>query len=195
MASVHPQVIAGRWRRGHVLDQHTVDSNYLGVDDHGHPRFESRRTEIGELLYRLKYRQDRSVVAELVETASSFIARSNTRFDLIVPVPASGVRPVQPVAVVAEGVGLKLGIEVSFSVTTSRTSPQLKDIADPQQRQQQLEDLYRVNADQTTGKAILVFDDGYRSGATMNAVTRVLYEQGRAADVCALALTRTRSNT
>ena len=38
-----------------------------------------------------------------------------------------------------------------------------------------------------------VFDDLFRSGATMNAVTSALYDQGHARDVYALALTRTRS--
>jgi len=42
------------------------------------------------------------------------------------------------------------------------------------------------------GKAVLLFDDLFRSGATLNAVTRVLYEQGQCSDVYALALTRTR---
>ncbi len=37
-------------------------------------------------------------------------------------------------------------------------------------------------------------DDLYRSGATMDAITRALYDQGSAADVFALAITRTRSN-
>lgn len=39
---------------------------------------------------------------------------------------------------------------------------------------------------------MLLFDDLYRSGATLNAVTRVLYEQARCSDGYALALTRTR---
>jgi hypothetical protein len=35
--------------------------------------------------------------------------------------------------------------------------------------------------------------DLFRSGATMNAITGALYDQGRARDVYALTLTRTRS--
>ncbi len=34
----------------------------------------------------------------------------------------------------------------------------------------------------------------YRSGATMNAITAALYDEGAAADVFALTITRTRSN-
>ena len=38
-----------------------------------------------------------------------------------------------------------------------------------------------------------MFDDLFRSGATMNSITVTLYEQGHASDVFALTLTRTRS--
>ena len=40
----------------------------------------------------------------------------------------------------------------------------------------------------------LLFDDLYRSGATMNEITTTLYDQGSAADVFVLTITRTRSN-
>lgn len=43
------------------------------------------------------------------------------------------------------------------------------------------------------GKKVLLFDDLYRSGASMNAITAVLYDEGRAAEVYALAITRTQS--
>lgn len=42
---------------------------------------------------------------------------------------------------------------------------------------------------------ILLFDDLYRSGATMNAITEVLYDEGYADDIYALTITRTRSRT
>jgi len=40
---------------------------------------------------------------------------------------------------------------------------------------------------------VLLFDDLYRSGATMNAIAAALLDEGGAADVFALAITRTRS--
>ena len=39
----------------------------------------------------------------------------------------------------------------------------------------------------------LLFDDLFRSGATMNSITVALYEQGHASEVFALTPTRTRS--
>lgn len=43
------------------------------------------------------------------------------------------------------------------------------------------------------GRHVLLFDDLHRSGATMNAITEALYDDGDAAEVFALTITRTRS--
>lgn len=42
---------------------------------------------------------------------------------------------------------------------------------------------------QVQGRKILLFDDLYRSGATMNAITAALYDEGEAANVFALTIT------
>ncbi len=44
------------------------------------------------------------------------------------------------------------------------------------------------------GKGVLLFDDLFRSGATMNAITAALYDEGGAGNVFALTITRTRSH-
>jgi hypothetical protein len=48
-----PRRINGAWREGFALDLHTLSSEYVGDDEFGHPRFDTIRTEIGELLYQL----------------------------------------------------------------------------------------------------------------------------------------------
>ena len=47
--------IPGNWKKGFAYDIHTLDSVYLGVDEYGHDRWENTRSEMGELLYDLKY--------------------------------------------------------------------------------------------------------------------------------------------
>ena len=59
------------------------------------------------------------------------------------------------------------------------------------ERRNELLALYR---NVTAGKHILLFDDLYRSGATLNAVTDLLMNQGDAKTVRVLTVTRTRSN-
>jgi predicted amidophosphoribosyltransferase len=64
---------------------------------------------------------------------------------------------------------------------------------DYDERWQLLDGLHEVDRLRVEGRRILPFDDLFRSGATMNAVTSALCDQGHARDVYALALTRTRS--
>ncbi|MBL8634234.1 MAG: hypothetical protein JNM40_13515 [Myxococcales bacterium] len=61
-------------------------------------------------------------------------------------------------------------------------------------RRQQMDGLYVVDAAQTQGKRILLFDDLFRSGSTMNAITEALLGPGQATIVYALTITKTRSN-
>src|SRR5205085_12270582 len=97
MVKINPMKIPGSWRQGYVLDYHTLGSDFLGYDEFGHPIFDTKRTELGELLYRLKYRSDRSVVAKIVETAAHFITSWNPGLNVILPVPPSKQRVYQPV--------------------------------------------------------------------------------------------------
>lgn len=46
----------------------------------------------------------------------------------------------------------------------------------------------------TARKRVLLFDDLYRSGSTLNAITDVLLQAGQATSVSVLTLTRTRSH-
>ena len=48
------------------------------------------------------------MASEIIERVAAFLKRSRIRFDVIVPVPPSGNRPVQPVLVLATGIGKAL---------------------------------------------------------------------------------------
>ncbi len=68
----------------------------------------------------------------------------------------------------------------------------MKDIDDLDERRSLLESVFHIKDISVKGKNILLFDDLYRSGATLNAATKVLYSAG-ARNVYVLTLTRTRS--
>ncbi len=110
------------------------------------------------------------------------------------PVPPSHPRAVQPVIIMAEGIGQALGVPVLSCITTTRPTGQLKNITDPDERKEHVKGLYTVDATQTRGRKILLFDDLFRSGTTMNAITDVLLGAGQAQVVRALTITKTRSN-
>lgn len=194
MANVRPMRIPGRWREGYVLDYHTLGSTYLGDDEYGHPMFDTKRSDVGELLYRLKYRSDAAALDELVDTAASFVRSWNPGVTILVPVPPSRARSQQPVHMVAEELGRKIGIPVDRNgVVRVKEMPELKNVYAYDERLRLLEGAHRVEASVVRGQTVLLFDDLYRSGATMNAITAALYDEGAVADVYALALTRTRS--
>ena len=73
MMEISPRQIKGKWTCGYSLDYHTISSEYIGDDEYGHPQFETKRSDMGELLYRLKYKSDRSVLRIIVDTASEFL--------------------------------------------------------------------------------------------------------------------------
>lgn len=194
MANVRPMRIPGRWREGYVLDYHTLGSTYLGDDEYGHPMFDTKRSDVGELLYRLKYRSDSTGLDELVDTAASFVRSWNPGVTILVPVPSSRARAQQPVDIIAEALGRKIDILVApAGVVRVKETPELKNVYAYDERLRLLEGTHSVEASVVRGQRVLLFDDLYRSGATMNAIAVALYDEGAVADVYALALTRTRS--
>jgi predicted amidophosphoribosyltransferase len=78
-------------------------------------------------------------------------------------------------------------------VTKTRDAPQLKNVYDLDERLRLLDGLYTAEASVVNGRKLLLFDDLYRSGATMNSIATLLYDEGKAADVFALTITMTRS--
>jgi len=195
MISFDPVRIPGRWREGYALDLHTVQSNFLGDDEYGRAQFETKRSAVGELLYRLKYKSDLSTVAELVEAAAFFVRSWEPPVDILVPVPASRTRALQPVLAVGEALASELKLEFSpGSVRRTRKIRELKDVYQYDERFRLLSGFHKVDRTMVKGRRVLLFDDLFRSGATLNAITAALYDQGSASDVYALTITRTRSH-
>jgi len=192
---IHPMAIRGAWLDGYALDYHTVSSTCIGYNEFGHPVFDTQRTPLGELLFRLKSRSERSVVGEIVEVVAGFVELTwKPRLTIIIPVPPSNTaRRAQPVFVLADALGKRLRLDVRIdAVRKIRRTPQLKNVYDYAERAKVLDGAFRADSSVIGGQSILLFDDLYRSGATMNAVAKVLSAEGQAAAVHVLAVTRTR---
>lgn len=156
--------------------------------------FDTKRTEVGEFLHQLKYRRNPEALDPLVKAATKFVKGWEVTFDVIVSVPPTKVRRFQPVFEIATHLANSLGLPFRQDfVRNVKNTKELKNVFDYNERITLLGDAYRVRDQSLQGKTVLLFDDLYRSGATLNAVTRVLYEQARCAHVYALALTRTRT--
>lgn len=197
MATIGPTELKGNWVKGFALDVHTTSSDFLGDDQYGHPHFDTKRSPLGELLYRLKFKSDKSVLDEITTTVVDFLTNTwkvASGLQFLVPVPPSNLdRAFQPVTEIATKLSAELGLPLTLDslVKTSET-PELKDIDDLDKRKSVLEGVFQIKNACVKGKNILLFDDLYRSGATLNTATKVLYNAG-VKNVYVLTLTRTRS--
>jgi predicted amidophosphoribosyltransferase len=191
---IHPQKIEGRWQSGVALDFHTTSSTPIGYNEAGHMQFETVRPEIAELLFQLKYRSNQEAAQGIIAAAALFLRPHRPKIDMLTPVPPSTWRAVQPVLVLARGIGAAIGLPVIECVTATRPTTQLKGVTDPDERRELVAGLYAADRAQTAGKNVLLFDDLFRSGTTLNAITDVLLRQGEARSVRVLTITKTRSN-
>lgn len=185
--------LPGPWAEGYVLDWHSISSTFLGYDG-SIPRFDTKYTELGELVYRFKYRGDRAALTLIAETAAHFLMESNWAFDCIVAVPPSIARKSQPVIEFAQELSSRLGIPVcEKGVVKVKTTPPMKNIEFPMDRAKMLQDAFQAEPYEIRGKRILLVDDLFEYGSTVGAVAKLLLTDGEAAIVYMLALTRKRT--
>ena len=175
--------------------QHTISSEFIGYDSNGHAQFDTKRSEFGELVFRLKNRSDRTTLDPIADTAAEFILASGIQFDAVVPVPPSRRRSFQPVIEIATALGARLAKPVLLSVVSKvKETPELKDVFDFGERQKLLEGAFAVDEKAAEGQRLLLVDDLYRSGATAAIVAKELMRAGASA-VYFLAMTKTRARS
>lgn len=190
---LHPQGVRGPWTAGVILDWHTVDSQVVGENEFGHPVFATQRSEMGELLYQFKYRNDPAAFAKLMQLCNDYLARHvSGKFEIALPVPPSNSAR-RITRRIAEGIAAGLGLSHSYSaITKVKSTSELKFVVDPELRKELLRDAFQVDKKQVEGKKVLLVDDVYRSGATLESAAEAVVTQGSPKALYVLALTRTR---
>lgn len=180
LSKPHPRPLSGPWQCGWALGFH---SRFEGA--------EWNRSGVGSLAYRLKYQGDLAALGPIMEQVQALLGEHPElgQVEAIVPVPASTPRPVDPVSALAAALGEGMGLPVwPALVKTRQTSPQ-KEIHTLAQKRANVAGAFGVQRP-VKGKRLLVVDDLYDSGATLEEITRLLLRAG-AAKVCVLTLTRT----
>jgi predicted amidophosphoribosyltransferase len=189
------QKLYGNWDTGFALDIHTLNSDYLGQDEHGHDKFKTVRSKMGELVYQLKYQENQSAVTEIVSIILS--SGSFNKIEAIIPIPPSNLtRKYQPVFIIATELAEKLNKKVYLDALNKTIgSKELKNIEDIQEREQALKNSMSINLKYPlTNKTVLLLDDIYRSGATLRVATDLLKSKAGVKCVYVLTMTKTRSN-
>lgn len=184
--------IQGLWDDGWVLDKHTLHSQYMGDDAYGHPRFETTRTEVGEATYQLKYQHDWNQVQPLAQAIADHIFPKLANVGFILPMPASTVRPRQPVAGVASALGNIVNKPVFLdTLRKASNGKSLKDLNTKEEKMAAIGDSITVNNEITNEGTwnVLVVDDLYHTGASMEAACKVLRAYSKVKKIYVAALT------
>ena len=180
----HPRELRGPWAAGWALDFH---SRFSGAD--------WTRSQAGDLAYRYKYEGQQLLVETLADQLSVLVTERPelAQVDAIVPVPPSSPRTFDPVSELSNVLARRLERPVWRALAkTCVTAPQ-KEMRTLAQKRANVAGAFIVTADclrQVRGKRLLVLDDLYDSGATLEEVTRTLVRAGAEA-VRVLTLTRT----
>lgn len=206
----HLIVIKGNWNLGVALDLHTKSSSPIINDDGEITGWDTIRTEIGEELYKLKYwtSENNVVKAQRIDRLSDEVVKMinqiikiikekkdfDINFSYIIPVLPSKSRTFQPVIELAKEVANKSGIPLGSNILKKvKSTDQLKQIEDEQEREDILNDAFDLEDGCLSGKNIILVDDLYRSGSTLKAITTSLKNKGKAKNVIVIVLTKTRS--
>jgi predicted amidophosphoribosyltransferase len=188
---INPRLLEGPWHKGYALDVHSTGSEFLGYDEYGREQFDTKRTDVGELLYRVKYRGDEAALADLADVMAAFVRSKELSSEIIVPVPPTRVRRVQPLSKIVVALGQRLRIPVIGTAVKKSGGAELKNLHAFGERRKVLENAISVDPGQVVGKRILLVDDLVRSGATIAAVAEQLAAAG-AGVVHVLVATQTR---
>jgi predicted amidophosphoribosyltransferase len=204
----------GHWDKGYALDLHTtsstpirevktikttIDGKETELQVYGEiTGWDNHYTEIGEHMNRLKYWGEHNRVAAIAELATTFLRGKLVEWNLnrIIPVPPSKLdRPFQPVIEISRAIGNLVNIPVDQnSLRKIRTTPQMIGINDIQERRRHLQGAFDIQENLLRGQNVLLIDDLYRSGETLNSITDILKLKGKATRVYVLTITKTRSN-
>jgi competence protein ComFC len=210
---INPQLLNGPWTQGFALDLHTASSSPIkklktvrmivgGVEkDVQVPGdiigWDTKRPEIAEELYRLKYCKEEWRVSNIAHPAVNFLKKylSSWQLSFIIPIPPSDMsRTFQPVYRIAEAIGNLCKLRVNYNTLKKvNSTSQLKEIEDSEERKAILEGAFDADQNSLTGCNILLVDDLYRSGETLKAAAGILKNKAGVKNIYVLTITKTRS--
>lgn len=196
----NPIKINGKWNDGYALDKHILSSYAIGINQYGHPEFDNTHTELGESIYKLKYKKLNTqadinkVLNDITDTAVNFIRQQwQIKIDAIIPMPPSVTRETQPVFLIAEELGQKLHIPVFPYFVKRLNSNQIKNFSRVEKANLTHDLFVERNKSFPNPVDILLIDDIYSSGTSANLVCESLKTDPNIRNVYFLSISKTKN--
>lgn len=187
-----PLKLNGIWDEGYALDNHTVSSEYLGEDPLGNKRFDTTYTEVGKLLYRMKYNGRENNSLDILNLCIPFLDGwlRDKQINWILPMPPSEERITQPIFLIAEAIANHYNIPYANDVLHKNSKIPSKAMA---KGNKDLTGTIDVLKHAQRHCNLLLIDDLYSTGATATECTRKLKEDPLIDKVYVFAITKTRT--
>ncbi|MGL6023895.1 MAG: ComF family protein [Cetobacterium sp.] len=191
---INPIKIEGPWKEGYSLDNHIEFSIYLGDDIYGKASFNTKRTFLGDLMYRLKYHYDFSKIEEITDIAVKFLQNDwkiLDEIDGILPVPSSKKREIQPVYQIVKLLSDKINKPHCLDFFEKTSIDEIKNLSYAE-REKVLKDGVKKNKKLLKKASILIVDDLYETGASLRRVTELLQQDENIQNIYVLTITKTK---
>ena len=188
---MQPIKIEGLWTEGYAVDRHVIKSVHLGYDEFGHDVYETTRSKLGELIYKMKYNGHSDTSGEIVDIITPFLNMwlTDKKINCVIPVPQTKQRINQPVFLIAEKIAAVYEIGYDSTVLEKTSPVASKDMC---RDNKSVDGTIKKLKQATARRTILLVDDLYSTGSTANECVRVLKEDELVDDVYFLAITKTR---
>lgn len=186
--------LKGPWVQGFAFDVHTLDSVPDGTYSNGRTRFNTTRSQMGELVYQIKYNHNLALVDDVLrilqnsEDFQNYI--KNIDAFLIVP-PSNRFRPFQPVFEITKKMAEVFNKPFLFNVLETTNVEQIKNI-DANDKYSKIKNTMVIFKQfLSVDKNYLIVDDVFDSGSTLRAYVDSLKENGYN-NIFIFTLTKTR---
>ena len=175
---INPVEIRGNWDKGYVLDNHMTPN-------------ESRRTELGALLYKLKYGGHYESVHDIVRLIKPFLDSFHEDYNIgwIIPAPPSKLRIIQPVEELAAVISEYLQVGFSSDILEKVSAVQVKHTSKTA-KMRSLKGSVIANKHVNEACNILLIDDLYETGKTLTECVSVLKDDPLIENIYVLAMTK-----
>ena len=184
--SLNPIPLLGKFDWGYALGPHR---------DYASDKRE--RTALGDLIYKFKYKYNKEAGVILSKVVFDFISQEEKlkNVDLLTIVPSSFIsRPFVPMKFLSEVIYCKLGVDFEPNLfARTRINKLQKRIYSIKVKFENIKGAFKLShPDKVLDKKVLVLDDLYDSGATLNEITKLL-RIADAEEIYVLTLAKTRN--